>query len=484
MADFFYNAIRRDITMIQNDTLSFAFQVQGLKGQTPDNIVFTCKETIETNEVLFSVDLSNNISLRDYDEDQDIYTYVVRIPPALTEKIALGRYFYDLQLTVNYDIFTLLKGRLTIEYQISGGSVEPEPQYDSGDDVLYPVDDIPVGTVKLYTEEYVNELIRKIQEITDSQDQVTISGASAVAETIQEQITEVVEVVNTVTGGSGNIPLSELPAAVNNVAGINEHNYIINNIHAFNENGGGFIYYPDDDHYNLSCTTNALIMRLLMESTGTRSNGVKYHFDIISASGNCWYNSGSGKKTFYPTINNDLTYAASYMGYGSEWSDETIKTFYNVDSWFYNLADNNLPVVKNVFGNEKKAKISSLLTSLKVKDLYEITTQNVAGVILLYLPSWEGSNSLLWVQDIANGVYYDTSDNTFHIRPQFWYGNIGGTKLNNKDTRSGLYRTRSYSYNVTLETLTEAMIFNTYDIKDQNGNVVIPANATLADFGL
>ena len=218
MADFFYNAIRRDITMIQNDTLSFAFQVQGLKGQTPDNIVFTCKETIETNEVLFSVDLSNNISLRDYDEDQDIYTYVVRIPPALTEKIALGRYFYDLQLTVNYDIFTLMKGRLTIEYQITGGSVEPEPQYESGDDVLYPVDDIPVGTVKLYTEEYVNELIRKIQEITESGDQVTISGASAVAETIQEQITEVVTVVNTISGGSGNIPLSDLANAVDNLA--------------------------------------------------------------------------------------------------------------------------------------------------------------------------------------------------------------------------------------------------------------------------
>lgn len=216
MADYFYNAIRRDITMIQNDTLSFAFQVQGLKGQTPNNIVFTCKETIETSNDLFSVDLSNNITLRDYDEDQDIYTYVVRIPPALTENIALGRYFYDLQLTVNYDIFTLMKGRLTIEYQITGGSVEPEPQYESGDDVLYPVDDIPVGTVKLYTEEYVNELIRKLQEITDSENQVTISGASAVAETIQEQITEVSEAINTVYGtpSAPNIPLSQMAREV------------------------------------------------------------------------------------------------------------------------------------------------------------------------------------------------------------------------------------------------------------------------------
>lgn len=219
MADYFYNAIRRDITMIQNDTLSFAFQVQGLKGQTPNNIVFTCKETIETSNDLFSVDLSNNITLRDYDEDQDIYTYVVRIPPALTEEVALGRYFYDLQVTVNYDIFTLMKGRLTIEYQVTGGSVMPEPQYESGDDVLYPRSDIPVGTVKLYTEEYVNELIRKIQELNDSLDQVTISGASQVADEIQDQITEISDTIKEVTGSTStdNIPISQMASAINNI---------------------------------------------------------------------------------------------------------------------------------------------------------------------------------------------------------------------------------------------------------------------------
>jgi len=116
---YFYNAIRRDIRMIKNDTLSFGFQLQGLGDQEPESIVFTCKETPEDTDPLFSVSLEDTIDIREYDEDKDIYTIGVRIPPRLTEDIDLGRYYYDLQVSVNGDIITLMKGRLTVEYQIS-----------------------------------------------------------------------------------------------------------------------------------------------------------------------------------------------------------------------------------------------------------------------------------------------------------------------------------------------------------------------------
>lgn len=251
MADYFYNAIRRDITMIQNDTLSFAFQVQGLKGQTPNNIVFTCKETIETSDALFSVDLSNNITLRDYDEDQDIYTYVVRIPPALTEKIALGRYFYDLQLSVNYDIFTLMKGRLTIEYQITGGSVEPEPEYENGDLVKYPLTEIPLGTIKLYTEQYISdiaswintilvdpngeytteEMSGALSDINDyllalsaslktalsdtSTDEISLPDMPAAMNTINSDLSDISDAINSITGGSSDVPISQMANSIN-----------------------------------------------------------------------------------------------------------------------------------------------------------------------------------------------------------------------------------------------------------------------------
>ena len=167
MADYFYNAIRRDIVMIKNDTLSFGFQVQGLEGQIPSNIVFTCKETPESVKALFTVSLSDHIQERSYDSETDIRTYVLRIPPELTGKVELGRYFYDIQFTVNYDILTLMIGRLTVSYQVTGGNVDPTPDYENGDNVKYPLIGIPSGTIKLYTEQWISDIATAINEAYD-----------------------------------------------------------------------------------------------------------------------------------------------------------------------------------------------------------------------------------------------------------------------------------------------------------------------------
>ena len=116
---YFFNPIRRDIAMIKGDTMSFGFQVQGLEGQTPSAITFTCKETPESEIELFSVDLTEHISESPYDSERDIRTYIVRIPPILTEDLELGRFFYDLQININNDIITLMRGRLSLEYEIT-----------------------------------------------------------------------------------------------------------------------------------------------------------------------------------------------------------------------------------------------------------------------------------------------------------------------------------------------------------------------------
>ena len=119
MADFFFNAVRRDISMVKGDTLAFGFQIQGLGDQEPSSIIFTCKNTPEDSDPLFTVSLDDNITLRDYNSEEDIFTYSVRIPPSLTEDLDVGRYFYDLQLTANDDILTLMIGRLTLEQEIT-----------------------------------------------------------------------------------------------------------------------------------------------------------------------------------------------------------------------------------------------------------------------------------------------------------------------------------------------------------------------------
>ena len=114
-----YNPIQRDIQMIKGDTLSFAFQIQGLGGEPPTSIFFTCKETPESSEELFMLEPNDGIELRDYDSDNDVYTFALRVPPEYTQDLETGRYFYDLQMTCGDDVLTLMIGRFIIDYEIT-----------------------------------------------------------------------------------------------------------------------------------------------------------------------------------------------------------------------------------------------------------------------------------------------------------------------------------------------------------------------------
>jgi len=112
---YFYNPIRRDLSMVKGDTMSFGFQIQGLDGRDPDGVELICKKTLEDNTELFGVSLDDNIDRRSYDAEHDIITYTVRIPPALTANLDAGRYFYDLRIYADTDVITLMIGRINIE---------------------------------------------------------------------------------------------------------------------------------------------------------------------------------------------------------------------------------------------------------------------------------------------------------------------------------------------------------------------------------
>lgn len=119
MADVFNNSIQRSISMVKGDTLSFGFQVSGLDGQEPDAIFFTCKEHIEDDEPVFQLSLGDGIEKRSYDAETDTLTYGVRVAPELTQDVELGKYFYDLEFDINEDVLTLMKGKLSIEWEVS-----------------------------------------------------------------------------------------------------------------------------------------------------------------------------------------------------------------------------------------------------------------------------------------------------------------------------------------------------------------------------
>ena len=116
------NYYKNNIRHIKGDTYSSALEVEGL-GQNLDSAYFTCRDSLNDNsEILFQKSLNNGISLVDYDEEKDIRYYAIRISPADTTNLQAGTYEYDLQVSVNGDIFTIMKGKFILEQECTKGS--------------------------------------------------------------------------------------------------------------------------------------------------------------------------------------------------------------------------------------------------------------------------------------------------------------------------------------------------------------------------
>ena len=113
------NYYRNDIRHVKGDTFQSAVTVENL-GQDLESSYFTCRDSLNDNsKILFEKSLNNGITLVEYDEENDIRKYAVRINPDDTKDLQSGTYFYDLQISVNSDIFTIMKGKFIIEQDCS-----------------------------------------------------------------------------------------------------------------------------------------------------------------------------------------------------------------------------------------------------------------------------------------------------------------------------------------------------------------------------
>lgn len=108
------------ITMTRGDTLSFGIELLDENGEAfTTNLAsafFTCKQNYTDAVNVFRKSLGNGISKTATGK------YVVRVAPNDTKNVETGKYFYDLQIGVNSDVFTILKGVLEIEHDVTGGT--------------------------------------------------------------------------------------------------------------------------------------------------------------------------------------------------------------------------------------------------------------------------------------------------------------------------------------------------------------------------
>lgn len=97
------------IRMTRGDTLSFGIQVYDEEGrpfgQDLEDAYFTC--------ILFKKSLSDGISKI----GQGAYT--VRVAPSDTARAKPGRYYYELKICCNGDVFTLMRGVLEIMQDVT-----------------------------------------------------------------------------------------------------------------------------------------------------------------------------------------------------------------------------------------------------------------------------------------------------------------------------------------------------------------------------
>lgn len=109
----YLNYNNKNLTITRGDTLQFAVEISGLDGAEVSAMKFTCKENINDSTFLFQKTLDSGITKID-----DTH-YKVRVRPDETKNLEIGNYYYDLEMTANDDVYTLLKGRLKVEFDIT-----------------------------------------------------------------------------------------------------------------------------------------------------------------------------------------------------------------------------------------------------------------------------------------------------------------------------------------------------------------------------
>ena len=116
----FGNVIEYNLTMVRGDTLSFGIELEGLD-QDLETAYFTCRKSFDDDKPLFEKSLDNGI-YKVYDN-----YYGVRIAPEDTADLEAGKYHYDLEVSVNGDVFTIMIGYLQVIPDVTHGETHGDP---------------------------------------------------------------------------------------------------------------------------------------------------------------------------------------------------------------------------------------------------------------------------------------------------------------------------------------------------------------------
>ena len=104
----------QNITMVKGDTLAFNVQVfdQNHDPVTVNSAFMTCKKRPNSTDMVFQKSLENGIVQSDG-------MMLVRVAPEDTSEVDAGQYFYDFQIGIGEDRFTIWIGILSLEQDVT-----------------------------------------------------------------------------------------------------------------------------------------------------------------------------------------------------------------------------------------------------------------------------------------------------------------------------------------------------------------------------
>lgn len=101
-----------NLSTTRGDTIHFGVEIFGLD-EDLQSASFAVKKYIDDEQPIFKINLGSGI----YKIDNNHYG--VMVPPSITKKLDVDKYYYDLEITVRDEVYTILKGLLKVEYDIS-----------------------------------------------------------------------------------------------------------------------------------------------------------------------------------------------------------------------------------------------------------------------------------------------------------------------------------------------------------------------------
>lgn len=101
-----------NLSMVRGDTLAFGVEIEDLD-QDLETCYFSCKTDPSDTEYVFQKSLEDGIS------KVETGKYRIRVAPEDTYSLEPAKYYYDLQIGINSDIYTILKGKLDIVVDIT-----------------------------------------------------------------------------------------------------------------------------------------------------------------------------------------------------------------------------------------------------------------------------------------------------------------------------------------------------------------------------